>query len=342
MSQARDRVIRKLVAGGLFDANRARPFPVVPLRVGVVASVGTAAWHDFHDELERSRLGFQLRVCDTRVQGERAAFGIAAAVRTLARRGDVDCVVVIRGGGARNELATFDAEAIAVAIATSPVPVVTGLGHEIDRSIADEVAHTAHKTPTACARALIDAVGDFGRRLDTSWAAIEAQARHLTADARRGLGERAHRVARRTHAAVERSDERLAMRRDRLREAPHRGLAIGIAQVDQRHERLVRRAPVSLDSEIRSLADASSRLALLDPVNLLRRGWSITRDADGRVVRSIDEIDDDAVISTELADGRVTSRVTGRVTASSGDHTDDAVDAGAARPHPTSRESEEP
>lgn len=314
MSQARDQVVRKLVAGGLWDANRARPFPVVPLRVGVVTSVGTAAWHDFHDELERSRLGFQLRVCDTRVQGERAAIGIAAAVRTLSRRDDVDCVVVIRGGGARNELATFDAESIAVAIATSPIPVVTGLGHEIDRSIADEVAHTAHKTPTACARGLIDAVGEFRSRLDTSWSAIESRAHRLTATARRSLGDRAHRVARRTHAAVERSDERLAMRRDRLRDAPYRGLAIGIAQVDQRHERLVRRAPVSLDSEIRSLADAASRLALLDPVNLLRRGWSITRDADGHVVRSVAEVDDDAIVTTELADGRLASRVTGRTT----------------------------
>ena len=79
----------------------------------------------------------------------------------LTRRGDLDCVVVIRGGGARNELATFDAESIALAIVTSPIPVLTGLGHEIDRSVADEVAHTALKTPTACAGALIDAVHDY-------------------------------------------------------------------------------------------------------------------------------------------------------------------------------------
>ena len=109
LSQARDRVVRRLVASGLFDANRRHELSAVPLRVGVVTSVGTAAWHDFHDEIERSGVGFHLAVTDTRVQGEWAQESVAASIRTLSARSDIDCVVVIRGGGARNELATFDA-----------------------------------------------------------------------------------------------------------------------------------------------------------------------------------------------------------------------------------------
>ena len=110
---ARDEVIRRLVAEGLLDTNKRRHLSVIPLRVGVVTSVGTAAWHDFHDELQRSGMGFQLTVVDTRVQGELAERMIAAAIATLGRRTDLDAVVVIRGGGARNELAVFDAEQIA-------------------------------------------------------------------------------------------------------------------------------------------------------------------------------------------------------------------------------------
>src|SRR5690606_10320380 len=135
LSQARDQVIRRLVASGLLDANGRLRLPPAPLRVGVVTSRGSAAWHDFHDELVRSGFGFRVEVCHTKVQGDGADRSVAAAVRTLARRPGLDCLVVIRGGGARNELATFDAEQIAVAIATSPVPVITGLGHEIDRSV---------------------------------------------------------------------------------------------------------------------------------------------------------------------------------------------------------------
>jgi exodeoxyribonuclease VII large subunit len=309
LSQARDQVIRKLVAGGLFDANRTRPFPPAPLRVGVVTSVGTAAWHDFHHEIEASRFGFVLRVCDTRVQGDGAHVSVAAAIRTLTRRHDVDCVVVIRGGGARNELATFDAEAIALAIATSHVPVLTGLGHEIDRSVADEVAFASYKTPTACARALIDAVTAYRDQVEQSWSAIRALSVHRLGDAASSLADRAHRVARRTHAAVERADERLTTRRDRLASAPARSLSAHEHRLTGACERLVRRPVQTLAAEARSIEGAAARLALLDPVNLLRRGWSISRDADGTIVRSVSDVSPGDLITTELADGQLTSRI---------------------------------
>ena len=154
LAQQRDQVMRRLVAGGLVDANRRTPLGRAPVHVGVVTSVGSAAWHDFHQELAASGLGFQLSVCDVRVQGDHAVAMVAAAIASLAAR-PLDAIVVIRGGGARNELSVFDAEPIALAIAASPVPVLTGLGHEVDRSIADEVAYASYKTPTACAQALV-------------------------------------------------------------------------------------------------------------------------------------------------------------------------------------------
>lgn len=309
LSQARDQVVRRLVASGLFDANRRAVLSAVPIRVGVVTSVGTAAWHDFHDECERSGLGFELRVCDTRVQGDGAEYSVAAAVRTLARRDDIDCVVVIRGGGARNELATFDAEPIALAIATSPLPILTGLGHEIDRSVADEVAHTSHKTPTACARALIDTVREYRDDAEQAWAAITALSANRLRGASTALADRAHRVARRTHAAVERADERLATRAERLGSGPGRALDANRRRLDEMTRRLRLRAPQVLDGQARDLDALTARLALLDPVNLLRRGWSISRDAEGNVIRRVADVTPGAIISTELTDGRLTSRV---------------------------------
>ena len=145
---------RALVAEGLLDRNRRVPLPLAPLRVGVVTSRDGAAWHDFRAELHRSGLAFKLRVADVRVQGdgaERRHRGRHHRAGPGEHLPPLDVIVVIRGGGARTDLATFDTEVIARAIARSPVPVLTGLGHEIDRSVADEVAHTALKTPTACA-----------------------------------------------------------------------------------------------------------------------------------------------------------------------------------------------
>ncbi len=309
LSQARDQVVRRLVASGLLDANRRRSLSPIPLRIGVVTSVGTAAWHDFHDELDRSRLGFELAVCDTRVQGEFAAESVATAIRTLSARDDLDCIVVIRGGGARNELATFDAESIALAIATSGRPVLTGLGHEIDRSVADEVAYRSLKTPTACAGALIELASTYRDAVEARWRAIETVAQHHLRDAGGSLSDRAHRVARRTHAAVERADERLTTRLDRLRTAPTRCVADAERTVSSGTERLVRCLPRVLEAELRSIDSAGARLASLDPANLLRRGWSITRAPDGTVVRSIADVAPGSVITTQVDDGTLTSRI---------------------------------
>jgi exodeoxyribonuclease VII large subunit len=309
LSQARDQVVRRLVATGLFDANRRHALSPVPLRVGVVTSVGTAAWHDFHDELDRSALGFHLSVCDTRVQGEWAVASVAAAIRTLTARRDLDAVVVIRGGGARNELATFDAEPIALAIATSPLPVLTGLGHEVDRSVADEVAHTSLKTPTACAGALIERVATYREQTEQRWSAIAETASRDLVTARSRLSDRAHRVARNTHAAVERADERLTTRVGRLRLAPAQQLRHSAAGVDRRAESVVGGPPRQLDRELQRLDQIDARLALLDPANLLRRGWSITRTADGEVVRSASAVESGSVITTQLVNGTLTSRI---------------------------------
>ena len=179
LAQQRDQVLRRLAADGSLDANGRRRLSPVPLRVGVVSSAGTAAWHDFHDELVRSGFGFHLVLADTRVQGPEAGRRVARAIMQLsfhATQRGLDVIVVIRGGGARNELATFDAEPIARAIAAAPVPVLTGLGHEIDRSVADEVAHTSLKTPTACAAHLVGLVGQYLAAVEQCHAAVLAAA----------------------------------------------------------------------------------------------------------------------------------------------------------------------
>ena len=306
----RDEVLRRLVASGLIDRNKRQQLPAAPLHVGVVTSLGSAAWHDFHDELARSRLGFRLTVVDSRVQGEWAVEMVAASIRTLARRGDVDAIVVIRGGGARNELATFDAEAIAVAIATSEVPVLTGLGHEVDRSVADEVAHTALKTPTACAGALVERVRDAVSVLDARWAAIGQQAQRSVNSATSRLDDRAHRIARRTHAAVERADDRLEARVQRVAACAPVALRTGDGHLARAADRLGRRPAQLLRDEERHLASIAARVTVLDPAAMLARGWSITRSTGGGLVRSVDDAPPGTMIHTQVVDGVVASRST--------------------------------
>lgn len=301
-------VVRRLVASGLYDANRSVDLHVAPLRIGVVTSLEGAAWADFHHEIERSDLGFLLRVVDVRVQGDRAVPMVTAAIRLLCQHDDLDALVLIRGGGARSELATFDDERIATAIARSHLPVLTGIGHETDRCVADEVAHLSLKTPTACAAALVERVLDFASAAEQAWRSIEHSAdRKLGATTGR-LDEIAAGIGHLTRAAVTRSDDRIRQRTTRLCTLAQRvndraddQVATGVAAL--------RRVPARTEHELRHLDGLAHRARLLDPATTMARGWSITRTVDGRTVRSAVDLTPGTDIITTFADGTARSRV---------------------------------
>jgi exodeoxyribonuclease VII large subunit len=308
MALERDDVVRRLVASGLFDANRRTKVPAAPLRVGVITSTASAAWGDFTHELERSGLAFRLRVVDVRVQGEWAVDMVSGALRTLTRHDDLDVVVLIRGGGSKTDLATFDHASIATAIATSPLPVFTGLGHEVDRSVADEVAHSSLKTPTACAAALVEHVYAFQADVERVWSTIDRHANRALRDATASLATFAHGIRRATVSAVQRSDDRLGHRRQRLGTAANRALERSADRLAGARGSLGR-APARLEPEVRHIDAVAARVRLLDPVHTMARGWSITRTSDGAIVRSAEELATGASIITTFAKGSARSRV---------------------------------
>ena len=257
LAQQRDQVLRRLAADGSLDANRRHRLGPVPLRLGVVASPGTAAWHDFHDELQRSGFGFHVVLAGTRVQGPDAPRLVSRAVTALshhARRYGLDAIVLIRGGGARNELATFDAEVIARAIVACPVPVLTGLGpRDRPQRRRRGRAHVAEDADRVRGGA-----GPRGRRLRDGGRAGVRRGRcggshHDAAAPRRRSSSAARRIAGRTHAAVDRADERLGGRVHRLRTGAHRPIVDSSRHLALLTARLATRAPQVLGAEERHL-----------------------------------------------------------------------------------------
>ena len=231
-----------------------------------------------------------------------------------ARRG-LDAIVVIRGGGARNELAMFDAEPIARAIAAAPVPVLTGLGHEIDRSVADEVAHTVVQDA--------DGVRPVARRrpsrqyLAAAERSLRAPSSHVAArhdsTAPPSSARRPRPPHRPAHPRRRRAGRRAARRRGSTRLRARRRRPLVDARTPRRRRAAsgsVPRAPQLLAAEERHLDVARRRGSRsLDPVNVLARGLEITRTADGRVVRVRRPTSPPATSShTELADGTLRSR----------------------------------
>ena len=308
LAAARDQLLRRLVAEGLLDANKRVRVPVAPLRIGVVTSVGSAAWADLTHELEASGIGFRLLVAHATVQGDGAVDAICGALGALARR-DCDVIVVVRGGGSRTDLATFDDERIARAIASSPAAVWTGLGHEIDRAIADEVAHTAHKTPTACAAALVGRVREAHQRAETAWARVVGGAAVGLEGHERRLADRARQVTRRTEGAVAIADERLRARAAALAGVARRRIDAESARTALHAHRVVTAGPGALRRADALLDLTSARVAALDPAATMARGWSITYGPDGRLVRSVADVAPGDALRTVVADGAIASEV---------------------------------
>jgi exodeoxyribonuclease VII large subunit len=331
LAAERERLLRRLDAEGLLSRQGALPAPLVPLRLGLVTSSGSAAEQDVLDELRRSGIGFRVFRADVRVQGYDAARSVAWGLGAVAARG-VDAVLLVRGGGATTDLAAFDSELIARTIAGLGVPVLTGIGHDIDRTIADEVAHAAYKTPTACAQAVVDDVRAFGRRTVEVWQDIavtvrrrlraesvrlSACGRHVAVATRQGLASadrdlaaRPPRVRRAATGALDRLARQLERAAGRTSSSARghlraRELALGAVGHRLRHRppRLVAAAAHDLDR-----LDAQVRA--LDPARTLARGWSITRDARGRVLRSVAAVAEGDSLVTTLADGGVRSTVT--------------------------------
>lgn len=284
----RDELVRRLKESGDYERNRSTELSPVPLRLGVVTSGSSAAWADFRNQIESSGIGFRLVLADVVVQGESAVDAVSRAIDALGAARDLDAVVVIRGGGSKTDLSTFDAEPIARAIARCPLPVLTGIGHEIDTSVADEVAYESHKTPTACAVALIEKVRDFVEETEELWSAIALTGSQHLQRCDTTLDHLSRDIVIHTRSAVDRAHERLTAR----------------------VERIVRRVPQFFADRERELDNAVTRVRLLDPKNVLARGWSITRTTSGRIVRSIGDVEIGDDVITLVADGSLVSTVT--------------------------------
>lgn len=306
MALERARLVERLRADGLLDRNAALAFPLLPLRVGLVTSGGSAAEADVVHELVASGFAFTIHVHDVRVQGPEAPSAVAEAIASLSAS-DVDVVLVARGGGAANDLAAFDAESVARAIAAAGVPVVTGVGHETDRSVADEVAHTSAKTPTAAARILVSTVATALERVERAWHQVAVRTVHHLDRAEDRLIRAGQRTRSATGNATRRELERLDRADIRLRIEAGRGLDRAEGDLDRRRTRLADGAGRTLRAADDRLDLLSTRVLAVDPADALRRGWSITRAADGRLVRSPTDAPPGTRLVTTVAAGTVHS-----------------------------------
>jgi len=289
--QEYERLKARLEAEGLFAAERKRPLPRFPRRIGVVTSPDAAALRDILNILSRRYPLAEVVLAPTLVQGEEAPPQIIAALRALNAREDIDVILLARGGGSLEELWAFNDERVARAVAASRIPVVCGVGHETDFSLADFAADRRAPTPSAAAELATPDRAELAQQVRTLRARL---VRALEADLarRRGRVQEQVRVLRRLSPAL-----RLSQTRQRLDDLTERaGRAI-------RHQIAVRRE---------RLAGLAGRLEGVSPLATLERGYAIVRRAaDGLIVRSPSQVAVGDALRVRVRDGEFGARVSG-------------------------------
>jgi exodeoxyribonuclease VII large subunit len=326
---------QKLAAAGLFDQARKKPLPRLPRRIGVVTSPTGAAVRDILHVLGRRFPAIPVLIYPVAVQGEAAPAEISETLELAGLRADCDVLILARGGGSLEDLWAFNDERVARAISDCPVPVVCGVGHETDVTIADFVADERAPTPSAAAERCVPDRTEWLRAVEAWERRISLAVRRRIGDARQQLAFRESRLAR-SHPGVRLRQH--AQRLDELDARLRRGSALRLerarTRVDQAQSLLQRSSPqlrmaavrLRLDAASRSLAaqaqaalgraqrrlDLASRtLAAVGPLATLSRGYAIVTDRSGHVVTDASEIGAGAEIEARLAKGILAATVTG-------------------------------
>ena len=313
MAQRRREILAQLQKDGIAEDNRQLTLPRLLRRIAIISSATAAGYGDFCDQLQVNDYGlaFDLRLFPAVMQGANVEESVLAALEAIMLDADAwDCVVIIRGGGATSDLSDFDTYALAAAVAQMPIPVIVGIGHERDETVLDFVAHTRVKTPTAAAAFLISHGAAELAALDELQTRIIHSARLLLENSKQQFQRIATQLPRVFALMHERQQRRLDLLAARLASAPQRQLADGNHRLQLLQTRLHQAATLRLQTTRLRLDATAQRFAALDPVLQLRRGYSLTYDAEGRLLRSVAALSPNQNITTRLADGIITSTIT--------------------------------
>src|SRR6184192_4372119 len=299
---------RKLEAEGLFAPGRKRLLPKFPRRIGIVTSPSGAAIRDMQNVLRRRAPWLQILINPVRVQGTGAAQEIAVAIRELGQSTEafapLDLIVVTRGGGSIEDLWEFNEEIVARAIFNSEVPVVSAVGHEIDFTICDFVADLRAPTPSAAAELIVPDIFDVQRRLDGCTRALSRQLLSRIRDAQQRLDHSRETLQRCLAHKIDSYKRNLAHITSALQARnPARELTMRRNRFADLHRRLIASPARLLENARHRFERIEGVLRVLGPDATLRRGYSITMNERGKIVRTIAAVRPKMKIRTRVSDG---------------------------------------
>ena len=305
---------RKLETEGLFAQERKRPLPKFPRRIGIITSPTGAAIHDMLNVLCRRAPWLQILINPVRVQGAGAAQEIAVAIREFALPSEafapVDLIVVTRGGGSIEDLWEFNQEIVARAIFISAVPIVSAVGHEIDFTICDFVADLRAPTPSTAAELIVPDITDLQRQIDGCTRALTRQLLNRVRDAQQRLDHARETLQRcLVHKIDSYKRGLIHIARALQARSPARELMLRRNRFADLHRRLVACPDHLLENAKHRFQRIEGILRVLGPDATLRRGYSITTNERGKIIRTVAAVRPKMKIRTRVSDGEFSSEV---------------------------------
>jgi len=308
-AQNRLRIIEELRKEGIFERNKSLKIPDLPLRVGLITARDSAAYHDFINELTTSGYGFKVFTYNSYMQGKSVERDVITALRVLGSlKIKLDVIVITRGGGSRADLSWFDNKKIAIEISNSDIPVLSALGHHIDVSVVDLVAHTSFKTPTKVAQFLVerntDAVNNmeviYQRLIDEVTRLIKGEAIDLKTIALK-IDSQVNRYFRDSHKRLAEIKSTICSVTDYVIRNQSRFILESIKTLKKSSKR-------GLQDLLHHVKYAESKIQLLNPRTILKRGYSITLKG-GKTVKSTTRLKNNDLIKTIYFNGESISQI---------------------------------
>ncbi len=337
MALRRQQILKRLEEEGVLNMNKELDFPFVPQRIAVVSSKNAAGYLDFIRHLEGNAFGYKFYtwLVEAPMQGTETEQGVINALDRIAANIKLfDAVVIIRGGGSQTDLSWFDNYNIAYYITQFPIPVVTGIGHEKDLSVTDIVAWKALKTPTAVADFLIECMITAENHLTELSSGISEQAKMVLEISKQKLESYRVKLIPLAKVLISEIKEELSgsmidlintgksyvlkaalipeRHRSRLNTSVKALILKSISNITKIKEDLGRISVNLISVYEKRITMAASSLKMLDPLNVLKRGYTIT-SLNGKIIKSFRQLEVDDQISTRFSDGSVKSRVVGKL-----------------------------
>lgn len=312
MARRRMEIIKQLKDEGVFDLNKQLPLPMFAQRIAVISSRTAAGYGDFSDQLASNPYGFRFSVelFPATMQGEGIEQSVINCLNAIydSQQG-FDCVVIIRGGGASSDLSGFDSLALAENIANFPLPVITGIGHDRDETVADMVAHTRVKTPTAAAALLVDNLCQVADHIQDIQQRIYNKVKMTMQTEQQRLSRLAQLIPTQFSLVSTRQQQLIERMAQRMAVAAQTAITSRDTRLKLLAGRLPSAAALILSGEKHRMEMLAQRVSAVDPQLLLSRGYSITTTADGKVVKDASRLVPGSEITTRLAKGKVVSVV---------------------------------